>query len=196
MATGSSPPAAMIAIGASAGGIEAISVLLRALPASFDMPVAVVLHLPPNRPSLLPDLFARHCALPVREAQDKEPLQRGTVYVGPPNYHLLVEPGGLLSLSCDPPLHYSRPSLDMLFESAALAYRERLLAILLTGASVDGAAGLATVRRLGGAAWVQDPDQAQASFMPLAAIRQGAADRVLRLEDMANLLAGLTGRQE
>lgn len=187
---------ALIAIGASAGGIEAIGALLRALPSSFAIPVAVVVHLPPNRPSLLPELFARHCALPVREAQDKEPLQAGTVYVGPPGYHLMVEPGGLLSLSCDPPLNYSRPSLDLLFESAALAYRSRLLAIVLTGASADGADGLETVRKLDGEIWVQDPEQAQASIMPLAAIRQAGADKVLRLEDMAALLPTLMDKKE
>ncbi|HEY1043636.1 MAG TPA: chemotaxis protein CheB [Telluria sp.] len=190
----STPHPALVAIGASAGGIEAVSQLLRALPASFPLPVVVVLHLPPNRPSLLPELFSRHCALPVTEAQDKQPLRGGTVYVGPPDYHLMLEPGGLLSLSCDPPLHFSRPSLDMLFESAALAHKDGLLAILLTGASADGAEGLATVRRLGGQAWVQDPEEAQASIMPVAAIRRAGADKVLRLAAMADLLPGLAGR--
>ncbi|HYE39790.1 MAG TPA: chemotaxis protein CheB [Ramlibacter sp.] len=190
------PQVAMIAIGASAGGIEAVTKLLRALPAGFRIPVAVVIHLPPNRPSLLPELFARHCALPVREAQDKEPLAPGTVYIAPPDYHLMVEPGGLLSLSCDAPLHFSRPSLDMLFESAAMAYRDKLLAILLTGASADGADGLATVRQLGGQAWVQDPDEAQASIMPLAGINRSGADKVLRLDGMAALLPGLYGAHE
>lgn len=187
---------ALIVIGASAGGIEAVSTLLRALPAGFRIPVAVVIHLPPNRPSLLPELFARHCALPVREAQDKEPLAPGTVYVAPPNYHLMVEPGGLLSLSCDQPLHFSRPSLDMLFESAAMACGDQLLAILLTGASADGADGLATVRQLGGKAWVQNPDEAQASIMPLAGIQRAGADKVLRLAAMAALLPGLAGAHE
>lgn len=194
MAGPSSRPA-LIAIGASAGGIEAASVLLRALPASFSIPVVLVLHLPPNRASLLPELFARHCALAVKEAEDKEPLRPGTVYVGPPDYHLLVEPGGLLSLSCDAPLNFSRPSLDMLFESAALAYRDALLAIQLTGASADGADGLGTVRRMGGAVWVQDPDEAQSNIMPLAAIRQAGADKVARLAVLAESLAGLMDGQ-
>lgn len=185
------PPLAMIAIGASAGGIEAVGTLLRALPPGFPIPVTIVIHLPPNRPSLLPELFARYCALPVREAQDKEPVMPGTVYVAPPNYHLMVEPGGLLSLSCDEPVHFSRPALDMLFESAAMAYRDKLLAILLTGASADGAEGLATVRQLGGAAWVQDPGEAQASIMPLAGINRAGADKVLRLDGLAALLPGL-----
>ncbi|HEU4853275.1 MAG TPA: chemotaxis protein CheB [Telluria sp.] len=187
---------ALIAIGASAGGIEAISVLLRALPAGFAIPLVVVVHLPPNRASLLPELFSRHCTLAVKEAEDKEPLRAGTVYVGPPDYHLLVEPGGLLSLSCDEPLNYSRPSLDMLFESAALAYKGALLAIQLTGASADGADGLKTVRQLGGTVWVQDPDEAQSSIMPLAAISQAGADRIERLAPMAEALAGLRGGDE
>lgn len=187
---------ALLAVGASAGGIEAVTVLLRALPADFRIPVVIVLHLPPNRDSLLPELFGRHCALPVKEAEDKEPVQAGTVYIGPPDYHLLLEPGGHFSLSCDPPLNFSRPSLDLLFESAAMAYRDRLLAIQLTGASADGAAGLKTARQLGGEVWVQDPDEAQASIMPLAAIRQAGADKVLRLDGMAALLPGLMGAQE
>lgn len=183
----------MIVIGASAGGIEAVGTLLRAMPADFGAAVAVVIHLPPSRPSLLPELFTRHCVLPVEEAQDKEPLVPGRVYIAPPDYHLMVEPGGLLSLSCDAPLHFSRPSVDMLFESAALAYKDRLLAILLTGASADGAEGLATVRQQGGRAWVQDPQEAQASIMPLAGIQRAGADKVLRLEQMAALIPGLAG---
>lgn len=196
MPAGTILPPALIAIGASAGGIGAIGELLRALPKEFNIPVAIVVHLPPNRPSLLPELFARLCTLPVREAQDKQPIQAGAVYVGPPDYHLMIEPGGLLSLSCDPPLNYSRPSLDLLFESAALGYRSRLLAIVLTGASADGAEGLKAVRRFGGEVWVQDPAQAQASIMPLAAIRQAGADKVLRLEDMAALLPTLMEKKE
>jgi len=179
----------LVVIGASAGGVEAVCTLLRALPGQCRVPLVVVLHLPPGRPSLLAEVFGRYTDGPVEEVADKEPLQNGTVYVGVPDYHLLVEPNGMLSLSCDPPVNYSRPSLDLLFESAALAFRERLLAILLTGASADGAAGLQTVRQHGGEVWIQDPDEAQSSTMPLAAINQAGADKVLRLADMAGLLA-------
>jgi two-component system chemotaxis response regulator CheB len=179
----------LVAIGASAGGVEAVGKLLEALPADSTLPVVIALHLPPGRPSLLAELFGRITALPVLEAADKAPLSPGTVTVAVPDYHVLVEPGGLLSLSCDPPVNYSRPSLDLLFESAAMAYRERLLAILLTGANADGSAGAQTVRQQGGVVWVQDPDEALANAMPLAAIKQGSANRVLRLAEMAKMLA-------
>lgn len=182
-----------IAIGASAGGVDALGVLLAALPQGLAATVVVVLHLPADKPSLLPMLLGRQCALPVSEADDKEMLKPGAVYLAPPGYHLLVEPGRSFALSCDAPVHYSRPSIDLLFESAAIAYGDALLAIILTGASADGAAGLQAVRQRGGLAWVQDPQEAQSDVMPRAAIDNAGADRVLRLQDMAALLAGHTG---
>ncbi|HEV2610714.1 MAG TPA: chemotaxis protein CheB [Noviherbaspirillum sp.] len=182
----------MLVIGASAGGVEAIGVLLEALPDGFAAAVAIVLHVPANRPSLLVDIFSRRTRLQVKEVEDKEPAMTGTVYVAAPDYHMLVEPSRLFSLSCDEPVHFSRPSIDVLFESAALAYRDRLLAIVLTGASADGADGLATVCRHGGQAWVQDPDEAQARTMPLAAIARSGTDQVLSLQEMARRLSGVS----
>jgi two-component system chemotaxis response regulator CheB len=187
-----SPPIEMLVIGASAGGVEAVGTLLEALPAGFAAPVAIVLHVPANRPSLLPEIFSRRTMLRVKEVEDKEPAIAGTVYIAAPDYHMLVEPSRLFSLSCDDPVHFSRPSIDILFESAALAYRDRLLGIVLTGASADGAAGLTTVRRQGGQAWVQDPDEAQARVMPLAAIAHSGTDQILSLHDMARRLASLS----
>ncbi|SNS14303.1 two-component system, chemotaxis family, response regulator CheB [Noviherbaspirillum humi] len=179
-----------VVIGASAGGVDALTQLAHALPARFGKPVMVVMHLPPGRDSLLPALMARRCPLRVKEAEDKEPLQPDTVYLAVPDYHLLVEPDRRLALSRDEPVQYSRPSIDLLFESAALAYGERLLAIVLTGANNDGSAGLQTVRRFGGTAWVQDPRQAQASLMPASAIAEAGADAVLTLEQIAEGLGG------
>jgi len=178
-----------VAIGASAGGVEAACILLDALPAGFAPALVLVLHLPPTRSTTLPQLFARHSALPVKEAEDKELLCGGTVYLAPPDYHLLIEPDKRFALSADEPHHFSRPSIDVLFDSAAYAYRDRLLAAVLTGASSDGAAGLATVRAMGGLAWVQDPADADTSIMPGAALAQAGADRVLSLADMAAALA-------
>jgi len=178
-----------VVIGASAGGVEALSRLVEALPRRFNPAVLVVLHLRPDVPSLLPDIFAERCALPVSEAQDKAPLQAGHVYVAPPGYHLLIEPGPALALSVDPPVKFSRPSIDVLFESAAWVFRERLLGILLTGASDDGAQGLAAIRANGGHAWVQDPDTAAHPAMPLAAIEQHAADEILSLDVLAERLS-------
>lgn len=180
-----------VVIGASAGGVEALSILLPALPARLAAPVFIVLHLPRDRPSLLASLFEPRCAVPVREAEDKEPVQPGTVYFAPPDYHLLLDRGPCLALSADDLVNYSRPSIDVLFESAADHYGERLAAIVLTGANEDGTAGLEAVRRAGGITIVQDPANAFASFMPDAALKRGPADFVLPLEGIAALLRTL-----
>jgi two-component system chemotaxis response regulator CheB len=180
-----------VVIGASAGGIEALGQLLPGLPAGYALPVLVVLHLPPQRTSQLAALFGSRCRVPVREAQDKEPIQPGTVYFAPPDYHLLVEPDFTLALSVDPPVNYSRPAIDVLFESAAAAYAERLLAIVLTGASVDGSQGVAAVLRAGGTTWVQDPATAAHATMPAAALRVAGAQAACTLEDMGKQLACL-----
>jgi two-component system chemotaxis response regulator CheB len=180
-----------VVIGGSAGGVEALATLLPALPAKLAVPVLVVLHLPRERPSLLVDIYAPRCALPVREAQDKEPAEAGTVYFAPADYHLLVDVGPSLALSLDEAVNYSRPSIDVLFESAADVYAERLLGVVLTGASHDGAAGLAAIRRAGGITAVQAPEDAQSRYMPDAALRAGPADFVLPLAQLAELLASL-----
>jgi len=182
-----------VVIGASAGGVNALAILLPALPADAP-PVLVVLHVPRDRPSLLVEIFSAKCRVAVREAEDKEPIAPGTVYFAPADYHLLVEAGGTLALSADEPVHHSRPSIDVLFESAADVYGTRLLGILLTGASDDGAQGLAGVRAGGGVTVVQDPTEAQVPRMVVAAIRRCAPDYVLSLERIAAMLAALHGR--
>lgn len=181
-------PLQLIAIGASAGGVEALGVLLRALPLHCQAAVVVVLHLAPGRSSRLPQLYAEQCLLPMCEAQDKQPLQGGRVYFAPPDYHLQIEPEHCFSLSLEAPVFFSRPSIDVLLETAALACRQHMLAIILTGASADGALGLARVRQLGGSAWVQDPHTAASAAMPAAALRVAGADSVL---DLPGLAAGL-----
>lgn len=185
----------LVVVGASAGGVEALDVLLRALPAHGAAALVVVLHIPPDRSSLLPRLYAERCRWPIKEAEDKEPLLAGMVYFAAPDYHLQLEPGGSFSLSLEAPVHYSRPAIDLALESAALAYGARMLGIVLTGASADGAAGLATVRQQGGLAWVQDPAQASSSIMPAAALALAGADRVGSLEQLALGLAGLPVRR-
>jgi two-component system chemotaxis response regulator CheB len=127
-----------IVIGASAGGVDALSVLLPALPGDLRAPVFIVVHLPRERPSLLAQIFAPKCALQVREAEDKMRVEPGTVYFAPPDYHLLVDKGPQLALSIDELVHYSRPSIDVLFESAVDLYAKRLMGIILTGANQDG----------------------------------------------------------
>ncbi|HEY4372485.1 MAG TPA: chemotaxis protein CheB [Burkholderiales bacterium] len=185
-----------IVIGTSAGGIEALSQLLPALPAGLAAAVLVVIHLPRDRPSLLTEIFAARCALKVEEAEDKRPIEPGVIYFAPPDYHLLVDNGGergpVLALSSDEPVQFSRPSIDVLFESAADVYGERLLGMVLTGANHDGADGLAAVRAAGGVAVVQRPESAQSSLMPAAALqRVPDAEFVLTLTELAAFLAGL-----
>ena len=180
-----------VVIGASAGGVEALSEILPALPASFRPALLIVLHLPRERPSLLADIFENRCALPVREADDKEPVEPGTVYFAPPDYHMLVEKSRQIALSTDEPVHYSRPAIDVLFESAADVYADRLLGIILTGANADGAAGLHAVHRAGGITVVQRPDSAKVPLMVVSALQRNPADFVLSLAEIAALLKGL-----
>jgi two-component system chemotaxis response regulator CheB len=178
-----------VAIGASAGGVEVLSVLLSSLPASCRASFFIVMHIPRERPSLLAEVFNARCALPVREAEDKEPVQPGTVYFAPPDYHLLLDRGPILALSSDEPVHFSRPSIDVLFESAADIYGERLLGLILTGANQDGAEGLAAVGRAGGRTVVQEPGGAAVPFLPEAALQVGPVDFVLSLAQLRELFA-------
>jgi len=186
-----------IVMGGSSGALEALSTLLPALPAHCPISVAIVVHLPPTRPSHLAEVLAARTVLPLREAEDKEPIAAGTVYLAPPNYHLLVERTKSFALSADEAVLFSRPAIDVLFESAADAYGERLAGIVLTGASADGARGLSAVKRRGGIAIVQTPDGAVAPEMPRAALSMVAADHVLSLPDLATLLGQLaSGRHK
>jgi two-component system chemotaxis response regulator CheB len=181
----------LVAIGTSAGGVEALGQLLAALPARCLAAVAIVLHIPPDRASLLPRLYGPRCALPLKEVEDKENIEAGTVYFAAPDYHMQVEPGRSFSLSMEEAVHFSRPSIDVLLETAADVYGGALLGIILTGASGDGAAGLAAVRRAGGLAWVQDPAGASAAIMPASAIALAGADRIVSLQEIAAGLAAL-----
>jgi two-component system chemotaxis response regulator CheB len=194
LATDLARPVDAVVIGTSAGGVEALMALLPALPTTLRAAVLVVIHLPRERPSLLVDIFAPRCVRPVREAQDKEPVEPGCIYFAPPDYHLLVDrvdEGPCLALSADPLVNFSRPSIDVLFESAADAYRARLLGIVLTGGNQDGAAGLAAVARAGGLTAVQRPDTAAVSWMPESALRSVTPDHLLPLDGLAALLRGL-----
>jgi len=184
-------PLAAIVIGASTGGVEALLQILPALRGDATVSVLVVLHLPRERSSLLVEIFAPRCRLPVREVQDKDPILTGTIYFAPPDYHLLVDEGPSLALSMDPPVEHSRPSVSVLFESAAAVYGPRLLAVLLTGAGSDGASGLQAVQRAGGMTVVQQPASARMPQMPEAALARVTADHVLTLEDIMSLFEAL-----
>jgi two-component system chemotaxis response regulator CheB len=180
-----------VVIGASAGGIEALTVLLPALAPRLMPPVFIVLHLPRDKPSVLAEIFAPKCAVPVREAEDKEAVAPGTIYFAPNNYHLLVDQGPQLSLSADDPVHHSRPSIDVLFESAAEIYGSRLLGIILSGANEDGACGLAAIHDAGGVTIVQSPETARAPNMALSALKLRPADQVPPLDEIAQILRTL-----
>ncbi len=180
-----------VVVGTSAGGVEALGEILPTLPAGFRPAVLIVLHLPRERPSLLVQIYENRCALPIREAEDKEPIEPGTVYFAPPDYHMLVERSRQIALSTDEPVYYSRPSIDVLFESAADVYADRLLGIILTGANEDGAAGLLAVHRAGGVTVVQQPDSAKVPVMVVSALQRNPADFVLPLPGIADLLKGL-----
>lgn len=182
---------AALAIGCSAGGVEALCSLLPALDPACGIAVFVVVHLLRERPSRLVDVFAPRCRLTIAEAEDKQPIEAGTVYFAPPDYHLLIDEGPRLSLSVDELVHFSRPAIDVLFQSAADVYRERLLAAVLSGANEDGAAGLAAVERAGGMTLVQRPDSALATTMPLAAQKAAPSSVALDLAEMADTLRAI-----
>lgn len=177
-----------IVMGGSAGAIEALNTVLPALPRDFPIPVAVVLHVLPTKPSLLTNVLKPLCAMKVKEAEDKEPLMASTIYIAPPNYHLLIERQRTTSLSCDALVHYSRPSIDVLFESAADAYGSRLLGVLLSGANQDGVQGLAAITKRGGLSVVQSPETAAVDTMPQAALHAFDPTHVLPLSEIAPFL--------
>ena len=183
-----------VVIGASAGALDALSIILPRLPRGFQLPVLAVVHLPPTQDSILASLLQAKCEVEVHEAVDKEPVRAGTVFFAPPDYHLLVESDKLLSLSADEPVNFSRPSIDVLFESAADAYGAGLIGIVLTGANNDGAAGLRAVHAAGGIALVQRPELAHASAMPLAALEACSEARALSLPEIAIYLLEVANR--
>ena len=189
-------PVDAIVIGASAGGVEALMRILTAFTPRLSVPVFVVIHLPRDRPSLLAKIFSVHCSVPVREAEDKMPAEPGTLYFAPPDYHLLLERGPSLALSADEAVNYSRPSIDVLFESAIDVYGARVAGVVLTGANHDGAAGLAAIGRAGGVTIVQDPETALAKAMPTAALRSTDVDFVLPLDGIRGLLQMLDGAMD
>lgn len=177
-----------VAIGASAGALESLSKLLPSLPATYRLPILVVVHVPPDKKSMMADLLQSKCRMHIKEADDKEPIEGGTVYFAPPDYHLLVEIERTLALSSDEPVKYSRPSIDVLFESAADAFGSGLIGIVLTGANDDGAVGLRAIITAGGVGLVLEPERAFASTMPEAARKACPEALCLGIEEIAAFL--------
>ncbi len=177
-----------IVIGASAGALDALSSILPQLPAEFPLPIMVVVHLPPDKESILAQLLSKKCKLQVKEAEDKEKIKPGTIYVAPPDYHMLIENDKHISLSSEEPVLFSRPSIDVLFETASDVYEDSLIGVVLTGGNNDGTNGLKTIISLGGTAIVQQPDSAYATAMPEAAIKACPEAHILSLEQIVIFL--------
>lgn len=188
--TGSSQGA--VIIGASAGALEALSLLLPALPARFPLPVFVIVHVPPDKPSVLAEIFTAKCRLRAIEAEDKEPVEPGVIYFAPPNYHMLFEDPQTIALSNEEEVRFSRPSIDVALESAADVWGDQLIGIILTGANEDGASGLKAIAKAGGRVIVQNPESAYAYAMPEAAIEACPQARIMSLEQIRAHLQSLS----
>ena len=183
-----------VVIGGSAGVLDVLRVVLGGLPATLQIPVVIVVHMPPRAPATVHQSLQSVSTLPMRSADDKEPLRGGNIYFASPGYHLLIEGDRSAAQSLDEPVYYSRPSIDVLFESASDVYERSLLAILLTGASPDGAQGLRRVHDRGGTTVVQDPSTCEADVMPQAALALFQPDFVLGPASIASLVSTLGSR--
>lgn len=188
-------PYKAIVIGSSAGGINALTKVLSVLPADFSLPIIIVQHLHPESGHHLPHILGTKSALKIKQADEKELIKKGWVYLAPPNYHLLIEEDFTFSLSLESPVNYSRPSIDVLFESAVYAYRQHLIGIILTGANHDGSLGLKKIKETGGFTIVQDPKTAEADAMPKSAIASTQIDKILPLQEIGLYLLQLVNRK-
>lgn len=177
-----------IVMGGSAGSMEALLRIFSGLPNNFKLPVIIVCHVHPLDDGGLVEFFCLQTRLNIKEADDKEPIRPGWLYFPPANYHLLVEQDETFSLTIDPKVNYARPSIDVLFESAAFVYGEQLIGILLTGANHDGAKGISVIKKRGGHTIVQNPDSAQCPVMPQAAIDTGDVDTILSIQQITHFI--------
>ena len=180
-----------IVIGTSTGGLNALSKVLAPLPVDFPFPILIVQHLSPDSDDFMVHHLRRHSNLQVKEADDKDVPEKGWIYIAPPNYHLLVEEEGYLSLAVTPPVNFSRPSIDVLFETAADAYTNGLIGIILTGANTDGTRGAGKIKARGGFMIAQDPEGADADMMPRSVIEAGWADQIIPLDKIGKYLNNL-----
>jgi two-component system chemotaxis response regulator CheB len=184
-------PYEIIVIGGSAGAMTVLTELLPTIPANYPIPIVIVVHLHPRQDNSHIARLSSLCALRVKEADEKEPLQPGTIYLAPPNYHLLIEKDHTFSLSVDERVNYSRPAIDVLFESAAQAYGAHVVGVVLTGANNDGAEGLRQIKEHGGLTVVQDPRTAESTYMPQAALEATPVDHMLSVPEIGKLFVKL-----
>ncbi|NQV01051.1 MAG: chemotaxis protein CheB [Bacteroidia bacterium] len=180
-----------VVIGSSAGGLNALKSIFEALDDQFPLPVIIVQHVSPDADNYLSSFLDNMKKIKVKEADEKEVPQPGVAYIAPPNYHLLMEQDRSFTLTVGERVNYARPSIDVLFETAAEAYRESLIGIILTGANNDGSIGLRKIKALGGIAIVQDPEEAESDSMPRSALEAAKPDHVLKLKEIANFLNSL-----
>ncbi|PLX04677.1 MAG: chemotaxis protein CheB [Marinilabiliales bacterium] len=185
-----------IVIGASAGGLYAIRDLLVPLPSDFRIPIIIVQHLSPTSENYMVEFLNKNTSLNIKEVDEKEPIKPNMVYIAPPNYHVLIEEDETFTLSADEKVNYSRPSIDVLFYSAADIYRKDLIGVVLTGANDDGARGLFTIRKNGGLGIVQTPSSAEAPQMPSAAILEANPEYIIEISEIAKLLIEMNKRSD
>jgi two-component system chemotaxis response regulator CheB len=184
----------IVAMAASAGGLQALTTVLSGLPADFPAAIVVVQHLDPRHRSLMAEILARRTPLQVKQAEENDPITPGTVYIAPPDRHLLVNPDDTLSLSQSELVHFVRPSADLLFESVAASYKDRSIAVVLTGTGSDGNVGVEAIKKMGGTVIAQEEETAEFSGMPHAAIETGSVDFILLLEEIPLALVSLVMR--
>ena len=178
-------------MGTSAGGLYALSAILEGIPANYSIPLIVVQHRAKDKMDLLEDILRHKCKVKIKQADEKEKIEAGNVYIAPPDYHLLVEDDHTFSLTSDEYVSFSRPSIDVLFESASIVYKDKLVGVILTGANKDGAHGISEIKKEGGVTIAQDPKEALFPFMPAAAIQTGAVMHTLKLSDILLFLLNL-----
>lgn len=182
-----------VVIGVSAGGLKVLQAILARFPEDFPLPVIIVQHRMAESDNYLVKSLSRNCKLTVKEADEKEEIKPGTAYIAPAEYHLLIEKNRTFSLSVDEPVCFARPSIDVLFETAAQAYKSHLIGIVLTGANNDGSDGVIKIKQYNGLTIAQDPETAEVNIMPLAAIATKSIDYVMTLEEIPSFLTNLVG---
>lgn len=178
----------ILLLGGSAGGFSVILQILKTIPTNFKLPIIVIVHRNPKFQSNFENTINNSFAIKIKSAEDKEIIEPGIVYFAPPGYHLLIEPDYKLSLDISEPIQYSRPSIDVTFESAAEIYKQNCIAILFSGANQDGAKGLLEIKKNGGTCIVQDPEVAEVATMPQAAIDLDAQDYIYNIEEITKYI--------
>ena len=181
-----------IVIGVSSGGLKALKIIFSALPSGFAIPIIVVQHIGPLSENSWIKLLNDSCIIPIKEADEKEKIVTGNIFIAPSNYHLLIEKDRTFSLTIDERVNFARPSIDVLFESAAEAYKEKLIGIILTGANNDGTKGVKRIKECGGIVIIQDPETAESSYMPASAIAAVQPDYIQALDQIGQLLIKIT----